>query len=98
LSREAAGSSPRLVVLQAHSNDANEDLGERLFEIGPSGKLEELPIPPEDKSRKIRNFLDSVPGLSSSHIVNGGISTHRRIVDTPRFSLHRFLTPPGGNQ
>src|SRR5215813_13054208 len=56
LSRDAAAYAPRLVVLQAHGNDYEENLEEKLFDVGSGGELRELPIPPEDWPEKLRAF------------------------------------------
>ena len=86
---------PRLVVLQIHANDFEDNVRERLFEQSPAGGLIELPIPPPGKMRILQILVDGVPGLSYSYLIGWG-----RQVSWPRNSTARNTDSesPVGNQ
>jgi hypothetical protein len=69
LRHEAARYEPRLVVLQVHPNDFDDNLRERLFELTPTGDLRELPVPPPGLARRLQTLIEAVPGLPYSHLV-----------------------------
>jgi len=66
---EASRYAPRLVVLQACTNDFWDNTTEGLFSLSPSGELVELPIPEPDWRRRVQETFDAVPGLSYSRLV-----------------------------
>jgi len=69
LNREGKQYNPRLVILQFFHNDFNDNKGERLFGLTPSGELEELPIPPPSKARMIQDIVEHIPALSDSYLM-----------------------------
>jgi lysophospholipase L1-like esterase len=66
---EARGYSPRLVVLQVHANDFQDNPAEGLFALGPDGGLVALPPRVPGTLRRIQGFVESVPGLSFSYLI-----------------------------
>jgi len=60
---------PRVVILQLMSNDFQDNLNERLFDVSADGQLIELPVPPIGAIRVLQNAVDSVPGLAYSHLL-----------------------------
>jgi lysophospholipase L1-like esterase len=69
LRRDAAALKPRIVVLQIHANDFEDNVNERLFSLTDSGELVELALPPPGIDRKLQRLIDSVPGIAYSHLV-----------------------------
>jgi lysophospholipase L1-like esterase len=66
---EARNYAPRLVVLQVHANDFQDNPAEGLFALGPDGTLVSLPPRIPGLLRRIQGFVESVPGLSFSHLI-----------------------------
>ena len=66
---DAAKFHPRIVVFQVMANDFDDNLAEHLFELGPDGRLRELPVAAPGLARKAQTLIDKVPGLSYSHLV-----------------------------
>ncbi len=61
--------SPRLVVLQFHYSDFDENVRERLFDLTASGELHERKVPAPGRDRQIQTLIETVPGLAYSHLV-----------------------------
>ncbi len=61
--------NPRLVVLQFHVSDFDENVRERLFDLTASGELHELQVPASGIDRPIQTLIETVPGLAYSHLV-----------------------------
>lgn len=66
---EARNYAPRLVVLQVHANDFQDNPAEGLFALAPEGGLVALPARVPGTLRRIQGFVESVPGLSFSYLI-----------------------------
>lgn len=69
LRRDAAAFKPRIVVLQIHANDFEDNVNERLFNLTDSRELVELALAPPGVDRKLQRLIESVPGIAYSHLV-----------------------------
>lgn len=69
LRTECISYNPYLIVLQLHFTDFQDNISERLFDLGPEGELIELPVPPQSSTRRLQSFIEAVPGLSNSYII-----------------------------
>jgi hypothetical protein len=73
LRTEGAQYNPALVVLQMHGNDFDDNLREKLFELTPAGELYEQPVPLPSRTRRLWEFVESIPvigsGLSYSYLI-----------------------------
>ena len=61
--------NPRLIILALMDNDFSDNIRERLFELTPDNKLQELPIPPKCPSRRLQEIIETVPGLANTYLV-----------------------------
>ncbi len=68
LQKEGRHYNPRLVVLQVMENDFHDDLYEGMYALDKSDKVVDLAIPGPPFMLKIRNIIESVPGLSYSYL------------------------------
>jgi len=69
LKTEGPHYNPRLVVLQFHVSDFDENVRERLFDLTASGELHEGRVPAPGMDRQIQTLIETVPGLAYSHLV-----------------------------
>jgi len=69
LREEAKRYEPQLVVFQVCSNDFDDNVGEGLFRLSPSGDLIELPVPPPKMVDGLQVIIDAMPGLSYTYMV-----------------------------
>lgn len=68
LRRGAGHLNPKLIVVQIHPTDFADNVNESLFSLDDSGNLTELPVNPPNARRKLQRTVESVPGLSYSHL------------------------------
>jgi hypothetical protein len=66
---DAAQFRPRIVVFEVMENDFDRNLNEHLYELDANGQLRELPVGPPSVPRKAQMLVDSIPGLSYSHLI-----------------------------
>jgi hypothetical protein len=85
---DAAALKPRIVVLQIHATDFDDNVNERLYQLADSGELLQLVPPPPGMGRAVQRVIESVPGLAYSHLV--GLS---RQIKLPQSGT---ATPDGG--
>jgi lysophospholipase L1-like esterase len=69
LRHDAAALKPRILVLQIHANDFEDNISEHLYKLTDSGELIELAVPPPGMGRAAQRIIESVPGLAYSYLV-----------------------------
>jgi len=69
LRHDAAALKPRIVVLQIHANDFEDNINERLYKLTDSGEVVELAVPTPGMGRAAQLIIESVPGLAYTYLV-----------------------------